>query len=114
MTPTDFRYTNLKTRLQAFAAERPHAHITKLQQEQWQAIAQAALEQQDWQWAAELADQLLALVPPYADATRIKAQALRELGERQLNATARNYYLSVAQFLQQSLQAESTPPAAKP
>ena len=46
MTPTDFRYTNLKTRLQAFAAERPHAHITKLQQEQWQAIAQAALEQQ--------------------------------------------------------------------
>ena len=76
--------------------------------------AQAALEQQDWQWAAELADQLLALAPPYADATRIKAQALRELGERQLNATARNYYLSVAQFLQQSLQAESTPPAAKP
>ena len=46
MTPTDFRYTNLKTRLQAFAAERPHAHITKLQQEQWQAIAQVALEQQ--------------------------------------------------------------------
>lgn len=46
MTPTDFRYTNLKTRLQAFAAERPRAHITKLQQEQWQAIAQAALEQQ--------------------------------------------------------------------
>ena len=33
------------------------------------------------------------------DAKRTKAQALTELGERQINATARNYYLSSAQYL---------------
>ena len=29
----------------------------------------------------------------------LKATALTELGERQVNATARNYYLTAAQFL---------------
>jgi hypothetical protein len=34
---------------------------------------------------------------------RVKAQALTELGERQINATARNYYLSAAQYLLRDL-----------
>ena len=46
MNSTDYRYINLHTRLQSFISERPHAHITRLQQEQWKAIAQTALEQQ--------------------------------------------------------------------
>ena len=39
----------------------------------------------------------------YVDAKRIKAQALTELGERQTSANARNYYLSVAQYLLRDL-----------
>jgi alkyl sulfatase BDS1-like metallo-beta-lactamase superfamily hydrolase len=37
------------------------------------------------------------------EAKRIKAQALTELGERQINATARNYYLSCARYLLRDL-----------
>jgi alkyl sulfatase BDS1-like metallo-beta-lactamase superfamily hydrolase len=37
------------------------------------------------------------------DAKRLKAQALTELGERQSSANARNYYLSVAQYLLRGL-----------
>jgi hypothetical protein len=36
-------------------------------------------------------------------AKRIKAQALIELGERQVNAIARNYYLSSAMYLLRDL-----------
>ncbi|HSF17107.1 MAG TPA: alkyl/aryl-sulfatase [Vicinamibacteria bacterium] len=53
----------------------------------------------EFQWAAELADYVLAVDRENVDAKRIKAQALTELGERQINATARNYYLSSAQYL---------------
>ena len=38
-----------------------------------------------------------------AAAKRIKAQALIELGERQINAIARNYYLSSAMYLLKDL-----------
>jgi alkyl sulfatase BDS1-like metallo-beta-lactamase superfamily hydrolase len=38
-----------------------------------------------------------------AVAKRIKAQALIELGERQINAIARNYYLSSAMALMKDL-----------
>ena len=38
-----------------------------------------------------------------AVAKRIKAEALVELGERQINAIARNYYLSSAQYLLRDL-----------
>jgi alkyl sulfatase BDS1-like metallo-beta-lactamase superfamily hydrolase len=53
----------------------------------------------EFQWTAELADYVLAVDSENTDAKRIKAQALTELGERQINATARNYYLSSAQYL---------------
>jgi len=54
-------------------------------------------------WAAQLADYVLATDGANAGAKRIKAQALIELGERQINAIARNYYLSSAQYLLRDL-----------
>ncbi len=42
---------------------------------------------------------VLAIDPADIAANEIKARALTELGERQINATARNYYLTTAQYL---------------
>ncbi len=63
--------------------------------------ATAALSSGDYQWAAELADMILAVETSNQDARRIKAQALTALADRQSNAIARNYYLTVAQRLMQ-------------
>ena len=57
---------------------------------------QAALTAGDFTWAAELADYVLVNAAANVGARRIKAQALTELGERQINAIARNYYLTSA------------------
>lgn len=57
----------------------------------------------DFRWAAELADYVLVNDPTHVAARRLKAQALTELGERQINAIARNYYLTSAQFLLKDL-----------
>ena len=65
--------------------------------------ARDALAAGEFQWTAELADYVLAVNSENVEAKRIKAQALTELGERQLNATARNYYLSAAQYLLRDL-----------
>jgi alkyl sulfatase BDS1-like metallo-beta-lactamase superfamily hydrolase len=65
--------------------------------------ARAALASNDFRWAAELADCVLAVDAGNVDAKRLKAQALTELGERQISANARNYYLSVAQYLVRDL-----------
>src|SRR5262249_33649121 len=62
-----------------------------------------ALASRDFQWAAELADYVLANDDTNTVAKRLKAQALMELGERQINATARNYYLSSALSLLRNL-----------
>lgn len=53
----------------------------------------------EFQWAAEQVDYVLAVDPKNAEARKLKAQALTELGERQKNSTARNYYLTTAQYL---------------
>lgn len=68
-------------------------------------IAQAreAVAAGEFQWAAELSDYVLAGDPANVDARRIKAQALTELGERQVSANARNYLLSAAQYLLRDL-----------
>jgi uncharacterized sulfatase len=63
------------------------------------ASARDALAKGEFQWVAELTDFVLALDAANVDAKRLKAQALTELGERQTSANARNYYLSVAQYL---------------
>ena len=58
-----------------------------------------ALAAHEFKWAAELADYVLENDSANIGAKRIKAQALIELGERQINAIARNYYLSSAMYL---------------
>ncbi|MGX9181749.1 alkyl sulfatase dimerization domain-containing protein [Mesorhizobium sp. BHbdii] len=63
------------------------------------ARAKEALEMKEFQWGAELADYVVALDADNVAAKEIKGKALTELGERQVNATARNYYLTSAQFL---------------
>lgn len=63
------------------------------------ARAREAVEAKEFQWGAELTDYVLAIEPANMAAKEIKARALTELGERQINATARNYYLTTAQYL---------------
>jgi alkyl sulfatase BDS1-like metallo-beta-lactamase superfamily hydrolase len=67
------------------------------------ARARDALATREFQWAAELADYVLATDSANVAAKRVKARALTELGERQINANARNYYLSSAQYLLRDL-----------
>jgi alkyl sulfatase BDS1-like metallo-beta-lactamase superfamily hydrolase len=62
-----------------------------------------ALDAGDFKWAAELADCVLANDSTNTAAKRIKAQALIQLSERQINAIARNYYLSSAMYLLRDL-----------
>ncbi len=58
--------------------------------------AKAAMAAGDHQWALELADQLLLLDADRPAAREIRANALTALGETQIAATARNYYLTQA------------------
>jgi len=62
-----------------------------------------ALAAGDFKWAAELADYILANDSANVGAKRIKAQSLMGLGELQINAIARNYYLSSAMYLLRDL-----------
>lgn len=63
----------------------------------------AALSAGEFTWAAELSDYVLVNTPAHPAARRLKAEALTELGERQINAIARNYYLTSAEFLRRDL-----------
>ena len=65
--------------------------------------ARRAIRDKEFQWAAELADYVLAIDDGSVEARRLKAAALTELGERQTNAIARNYYLSAARYLLRDL-----------
>jgi alkyl sulfatase BDS1-like metallo-beta-lactamase superfamily hydrolase len=71
--------------------------------EQVLARGREALAAHEFKWAAELADYVLANDNANPNAKRIKAQALVELGEQQMNAIARNYYLSSAMYLLRDL-----------
>lgn len=71
----------------------------------------AALRDGDAQWAAELADHVLALQPAHGEVSTLKAEALTLLADRQINATARNYYLTVAMSLRENLDSENKPSA---
>jgi alkyl sulfatase BDS1-like metallo-beta-lactamase superfamily hydrolase len=63
------------------------------------AVAEKALAAGDWRWAAELCDMLLAINADDRSAKAVKAESLAMLASRQVNAIARNYYLTVAQQL---------------
>ncbi|MGB5311966.1 MAG: alkyl sulfatase dimerization domain-containing protein [Polyangiales bacterium] len=58
--------------------------------------ARKALADQKYAWAAELATHWIGLEPDSREAKQVKADALRALGLRQINANARNYYLTQA------------------
>lgn len=63
--------------------------------------AHGALASNDHQWAAQLADHLLAINPDDVNAKQVKANALTNLASTMVNATARNYYLTVARELRE-------------
>jgi alkyl sulfatase BDS1-like metallo-beta-lactamase superfamily hydrolase len=65
------------------------------------ARAVQALNESDAQWAAQLADYLLALDADDSRAKLIKADALTLLARASVNALGRNYYLTVANLLRQ-------------
>ncbi len=64
------------------------------------AAAEAA---DDPQWAMEVADRLIAVDEMTAQATRVKVAAMRDISDREINATARNFYLVSAADLESSL-----------
>ena len=64
--------------------------------------ADKAMESGDYQWVLQLSDYILALEPKSAEARIRKADAMTELAESVLTATARNYYLSSAKELRSS------------
>ncbi len=61
--------------------------------------AQAAFAANDFQWAAELADHVLALDPGSAAAKKVKGEALVEIARQQISANARNYLMTSAMQL---------------
>ncbi len=65
--------------------------------------ARACLEQGEWRWSAEILTYLLRTDPEDAEARRLKAQALRELGYRTVNSNWRNWYLTSALELEAAL-----------
>ena len=65
------------------------------------AAAKESLAADDNQWAAQLADYLLAINKGNAVAKQLKADALTKLAHNMVNATARNYDLTVARELRE-------------
>jgi alkyl sulfatase BDS1-like metallo-beta-lactamase superfamily hydrolase len=66
--------------------------------------ARKAVAGSEFQWAAEICDQLLQLNPEEKEVRELKADALEALGQKQIAATARNYYLTQALELRGQLQ----------
>ncbi|PNE04072.1 beta-lactamase domain-containing protein [Alcanivorax sp. MD8A] len=58
--------------------------------------ARQALANQDAQWALDLSDHLMLLKPDDDAVKTLRADALRQLGEKEANPNARNYYFTVA------------------
>jgi len=65
--------------------------------------AKVALSSGDAQWAAQLADALIALNEDAAEPKEIKARALEMLASNTFNAPSRNYYLEYAQMLRREI-----------
>lgn len=66
-----------------------------------------ALKNKDYQWAAQLADQLIVLEPSTGKPKLMKAEALEGLAKHLLTATGRNYYLTCAQELRKAAEKHS-------
>lgn len=68
--------------------------------------AETAFVNGEYQWALELTDHLLKVNKENTKAKEIRVNALTALGERQLNANARHYYLSSAVELRDGFQSK--------
>lgn len=68
---------------------------------------EAAIKAEDFPWACELADHVLALHPDDQSVRELKAVALTALGEKQTSANGRNYYLTQAQELRRQTRRSS-------
>ena len=62
---------------------------------------QQAIKEKEYQWGMQLADYLLALDNNNAEAKQMKILALRKSAATQINAPARNYYLSYAMEMEE-------------
>jgi alkyl sulfatase BDS1-like metallo-beta-lactamase superfamily hydrolase len=69
-----------------------------------QRAAEQAMTEEKHAWAAELASHWIRLAPASRAAKQLKADALRALGRKQVNANARNYYLSQALELEDKIE----------
>lgn len=58
-----------------------------------------ALKSEDYQWACQLSDYLLALHPDSQEVKKLKADALLALADLQMSSNARHYYLTAAKEL---------------
>ena len=79
-----------------------------------QAAKDALAAEDDNQWAAQLADHLLAIDNADHEAKQIKADALTKLAHNMVNATARNYYLTVARELREQVSEAEAEGEARP
>jgi alkyl sulfatase BDS1-like metallo-beta-lactamase superfamily hydrolase len=100
-TPTEWAGSTNATNLFPFPEKDRAAKLVGLIGGPDQVLARGreALAAGDFKWAAELADYVLVNDSANTNAKKVKAQALVGLGERQVNAIARNYYLSSAMHL---------------
>ncbi len=58
--------------------------------------ARVALDEDDYQWALELASHVLVLHPDHDDASVVRLQAIKKLAASETSPNGRNYYLTVA------------------
>jgi alkyl sulfatase BDS1-like metallo-beta-lactamase superfamily hydrolase len=73
------------------------------------AAARHALQEERYAWAAELAGQLVRFDPSLKEASQLKARALRALGRRSISPNGRNFYLTQALELEDSVRVEESP-----
>ena len=77
------------------------------------AAARSAADDGRSEWAAELASHLLVDDPGDAEARRVKAQALRDLGHRSISPNGRNFYLTQALELEGATEVVALEPNAE-
>lgn len=84
------------TDLVALPKRREASHMAELAggEENLRRISAQALAEGNTQWALQLADHLLVIDPEDATAADIRVDALTRLGEAQISANGRNYYLT--------------------
>lgn len=76
--------------------------------------AKKSLKDGDYQWAAELADNLILVAKDLDEAQKLKAQALIALAATQVSANGRNYYLTRAYELDGTLKIPPMDPSKNP